>query len=293
MVDTSEVCVLIPTLNEAETIGGVVDGFREQAFEEILVVDGHSTDDTVAIAREHSARVIIQEGAGKGNAVRQGLEATEQPYVLLVDGDGTYRPADADRMTARLGDGATEHVIGNRFADLRPGAMTRLNEVGNRLINRVFALIHGRNLQDILSGYRAFSRSSIEEMRLTAEGFGIETQMAVECVRNQVPTAVVDITYKPRPDQSTTNLRPFLDGGVILSTLYRLAKTTNPLFYFGSLGAVSGVLALLVGVFVVYDWVVNGIPHLVLAMVSVFGLLFAFQLLTFGVLTDMIVRLRR
>jgi len=130
-------------------------------------------------------------------------------------------------------------------------------------------------------------------MRLTAEGFGIETQMAVECVRNQVPTAVVDITYKPRPDQSTTNLRPFLDGGVILSTLYRLAKTTNPLFYFGSLGAVSGVLALLVGVFVVYDWVVNGIPHQVLAMVAVFGLLFAFQLLTFGVLTDMIVRLRR
>jgi dolichol-phosphate mannosyltransferase len=293
MVDPADVCVLIPTLNEGQTIGEVIDSFVQKGFQHVLILDGHSTDDTVPTARDHGARVIIQNGKGKGRAVRQGLEAIEQPYVLLVDGDGTYRPADAERMIEALQDGSIEHVIGNRFANLRPGAMTRLNRVGNRLINWVFARIHGRDLRDILSGYRAFSRDSIDRMYLTADGFGIETELAVECLRNDIPTEVVDITYRPRPDASTTNLRPIRDGGVILSTLYRLAKTTNPLFYFGSLGVLSGIAATVIGAFVIYDWLVNSISHQVLAMVTVFGLFFAFQFLTFGLLTDMIVRLRR
>jgi dolichol-phosphate mannosyltransferase len=117
--------------------------------------------------------------------------------------------------------------------------------------------------------------------------------MAVECVRHDIPSTVVDITYRPRPDRSSTNLRPFRDGGVILSTLYRLARTTNPLFYFGSLGVLSASFAAVVALYVGYEWFVRGVPHQVLTMVAAFGVLFGVQLLTFGVLTDMIVRLYR
>lgn len=293
MADPEDVCVLIPTLNEAATIGDVIDGFADEGFENVLVVDGQSSDETVAIARERGAEVMIQSGLGKGLAVRQGLDAIDARYVLLVDGDGTYRATDAGRMIAPLDEDKAEHVIGNRFADLRSGSMTRLNRLGNRFINWVFSKIHGANLKDILSGYRAISMDSVEKMRLTAEGFGIETEMAVECVRNGIPTEVVDITYRPRPDQSSTNLRPVRDGGVILSTLYRLARTTNPFFYFGSLGALSSLVAISVGGFVIYDWIFRGIPHLVLAMLAAFGLLFGVQLFTFGLLSDMILRLRR
>lgn len=292
MAAHEDVCVLIPTLNEAATIGDVIDGFTDEGFEHVLVVDGDSDDGTVSVAREHGAEVVVQSGSGKGQAVREALAAVERDIVLLVDGDGTYRPDDAYGMVSPIGDDQAAHVIGNRFADLKPGAMTRLNRAGNRLINWTFAKIHGHDLKDILSGYRALTIDSAAQMHLTAEGFGIETEMGVECVRNDIDTAVVDVTYQPRPDQSTTNLRPFRDGGVILSTLWRLARTTNPLFYFGSLGALSTLVAVFVGLFVAYDWVVNGISHEVLAMVAAFGVLFGFQLLTFGVLTDMIVKLR-
>jgi dolichol-phosphate mannosyltransferase len=225
--------------------------------------------------------------------VRQAIELIARPVVLVVEGDGEYRPADAPGQVAQRLEGSAEHVIGNRFADLQPGAMSRLNHVGNRLINRVFARIHGRDLTDILSGYRAFTTDAADRMHLTAAGFGIETEMAVESVRNDIPTAVVDITYRPRPDRSTTNLRPIRDGGIILSTLYRLARTTNPLFYFGSLGVLSAMLAAVVALYVGYEWFVRGVPHQVLAMVAAFGVLFGVQLLTFGVLSDMIVRLYR
>jgi dolichol-phosphate mannosyltransferase len=293
MADAADVCVLIPTLNEAATIGDVIDGFVAEGFEYVLVIDGGSTDETQAIAEERGAEVMVQSGSGKGQAVREALGVVESDVVLLVDGDGTYLPSDAPDLVHPIHDGGASHVIGDRFADLRSGAMTALNRVGNRIINCVFLKIHGRDFRDILSGYRAFTTKSAQQMQLSAEGFGIETEMAVECVRNDINTAVVDITYQPRPDRSSTNLRPFRDGGVILTTLYRLARTTNPLFYFGSLGAFSTFVGVAIGIYVAYEWFVRGIPHQVLAMVSVFGILFGFQLLTFGVLTDMIVRLRR
>ncbi|TQR22035.1 hypothetical protein C9J85_02175 [Haloferax sp. wsp5] len=89
---------------------------------------------------------------------------------------------------------------------MRPGAMTRLNRVGNRIINRAFAFIHGQDFRDILSGYRAFTRESFLDMTLTSDGFGIETEMAVECAKRGIKTTVVPTTYYPRPDGSDTNL---------------------------------------------------------------------------------------
>jgi dolichol-phosphate mannosyltransferase len=293
MADYGDVCVLVPTLDEAETIGDVIDGLAEQGLENVLVVDGHSSDDTREIARERGARVIEQSGRGKGQAVREGVGAIEAPYVLMLDGDGTYLAEDAERLLEPLLSGEAEHVIGNRFADITDDAMSGLNRVGNRLINRTFAAIHGRDLVDILSGYRAFTRSSFQRFMLSADGFGIETELSVECVKHGVDTAVVPISYRARPSGSETNLDPFSDGAVIFVTLYRLAKTNNPLFYFGSVGLASALVGISLGVYVAYDWVVNGISHEVLAVVGTLGILLGVQLVMFGVLSDMIVTLNR
>ncbi|WP_458190567.1 S-layer glycoprotein N-glycosyltransferase AglJ [Haladaptatus sp. NG-WS-4] len=293
MPDREDVCVLIPTLNEAETIGEVIDGFREQGFSNVLVVDGDSDDGTQEIATDCGARVIEQSGIGKGQAVREGLTHIETEYVLMLDGDGTYSPEDADAMLEPLDDGY-EHVIGNRFADLDDGSMTRLNQFGNRLINRAFLVIHGQNFEDILSGYRAFTRDSIERAYLTSDGFGVETELAVECVKHGIPTTVVPIRYEERPDESETNLHPLWDGGDIIMTLYQLAKTNNPLFYFGSMGMLSGLLGIFLGIYVGIEWFVPPrVSHEVLAVVAGVAILFGVQLLMFGVLSDMIVTLHR
>jgi dolichol-phosphate mannosyltransferase len=293
MVDRDEVCVLVPTYNEAATIGDVVERFRAEGFDHVLVVDGGSTDGTQKRAAETGARVVEQTGSGKGQAVREAVDLIDQPVVLMVDGDSTYRPEEADRMLEPLFAGEADHVIGDRFANMESGAMTRLNRLGNRAINRAFSFIHGRNLQDILSGYRAFTRESFQRLSLSADGFGIETELAVECVKHDVRTAVVGITYEPRPDESETNLRPFRDGVNIGIRLYQMAKTNNPLFYFGSIGVTSALAGTILGVYVGYEWFVRGIGHNVIALAAGVALLFGVQLVMFGVLSDLIVTANR
>jgi glycosyltransferase (TIGR04182 family) len=292
-MDRDDVCVLLPTLDEAETVGSVIDGFRDEGFENVLVIDGHSTDGTQEIARQHGARVVEQSGVGKGQAVREGLTHIDEPVVLMADADGTYRPGDAESMLEPIFDGRAEHVIGDRFADMEDGAMSRLNKVGNGLVNRAFAFIHGRDLQDILSGYRAFTRDSVERYALRSDGFGIETELSVESVKHGTATEVVPITYGARPDDSETNLHPVRDGANIFLTLYKLAKTNNPLFYFGSVGSVSGLVGLFVAAYVGYDFLVNDISHEALAVVAAAGIILGVQLVMFGVLSDIIVTVNR
>ncbi|WP_224336168.1 S-layer glycoprotein N-glycosyltransferase AglJ [Haloprofundus halobius] len=292
-MDRADVCVLLPTYDEAETIGEVVDGYRAEGFSDILVIDGHSTDGTRDIARQHGARVETQSGTGKGQAIREAMQYIDAPYVLMADGDGTNPPSDAGAMLEPL-DRGYEHVVGNRFADMRSGAMTGLNKLGNRIVNRAFAYIHGEDFVDILSGYRAFTRDSFERLQLTADGFGIETEMSIECAKRDVSTAVVPVTYHPRPDGSDTNLRPFRDGSVIFLELYRRAKTNNPLFYFGSIGTLSTLTGVFLAFYVAYEWFVPPrTSHEVIALGAAAGILFGVQLLIFGVLADMILTFHR
>ncbi|XVH31367.1 S-layer glycoprotein N-glycosyltransferase AglJ [Haloferacaceae archaeon DSL9] len=293
MPSTADVCVLLPTLDEAATIGEVIDAYTARGFANILVVDGNSDDDTREIAAQHGADVITQTGTGKGQAVREAVDRIDAEYILMVDADATYSAEDAEKMLEPLVVGGFEHVIGNRFADMRAGAMTSVNRVGNRLINRAFAVVHGENYRDILSGYRAFTRRSFERLTITADGFGIETQMAVECAKKNVKTDVVPITYKPRPDGSATNLHPLKDGGIIFLELYRKAKTNNPLFYFGSVGLLSTGTGLLLASYVLYRWFTAQIGHEIIALGSAAAILFGVQLLMFGVLSDLILSLHR
>jgi dolichol-phosphate mannosyltransferase len=294
MTGSPDVCVLLPTMDEAATIADVVREYRECGFENVLVIDGGSTDGTRDLAADAGARVVEQSGEGKGQAVREAVrDHVDAEFVLLADADATYDAEDAEAMLEPLRSGRAEHVIGDRFADMKPGAMTRLNRIGNRIINRAFARIHGTDYRDILSGYRAFTRESFERLHLTAEGFGIETEMAVECVKHDVSVAVVGITYRPRPEGSDTNLRPVRDGGIIFLELYRKAKTNNPLFYFGSVGLAATLSGALVAVYVLYEWITRSVGHEILAVVSAAGILLGIQLLMFGVLADMILTLHR
>ncbi|WP_410764651.1 S-layer glycoprotein N-glycosyltransferase AglJ [Haloferax sp. DFSO60] len=292
-MEYDDVCILIPTYDEAETIADVVSDYRDEGFTNILVIDGGSTDGTRELAEEAGARVVVQSGSGKGQAVREAVEDHVQAeYVLMLDGDGTYLAKDAEKMLAPFDEGY-EHVIGDRFADMHEGAMTGLNKIGNGIINRAFALIHGKDYKDILSGYRAFTRESFLEMTLTSDGFGVETEMAVECIKRGIETTVVPTTYLPRPDGSDTNLHPVRDGGIIFLELYRRAKTNNPLFYFGSVGLASTATGLGLAAYVAYEWVFKMISHEVIAVVSAAGILFGVQLLMFGVLSDLILSLHR
>jgi len=153
MADSDDVCVLVPTYNEAETIGAVVTGFVDQGYEASSSSSTAGPPTTLRRWRGTRARASWNSRGREGPGGPRGDTAPRRPAVRpdarrrfdLSSGGGR----SASRTAAR---GEAEHVIGNRFADMKPGAMTRLNQVGNRVINRSFSLIHGRNLVDILSG---------------------------------------------------------------------------------------------------------------------------------------------
>jgi len=141
-VSYKDVCVLIPTLNEEESIEPVIREFRALGYENILVVDGHSTDATVAKARAAGARIFLQSGSGKGQALKEVFAEIVEEYILLIDGDGTYLPGEAGRVLDPVLKGQADHVVGNRLENIQGGALKRLNMIGNKMINRFFAYIY-------------------------------------------------------------------------------------------------------------------------------------------------------
>jgi len=289
-IKRGEVCIFIPTLNEAPTIGDLIREFREQGFEHILVMDGNSSDGTPDIARAAGATVRTQTGKGKGNAIIEAVEIIDEPYALMLDGDGTYSPEDADKMLDPLALGF-DHVIGNRLENPDAEAFTRLNLLGNQILNLLFKIAHGKDLRDILSGYRAFTLHSIRQMTLKETGFEIETEMAVEAVRNGQRITVVPVQYLSRPG-TVTKLDPFQDGVRIFSTIYRLAKMNNPIFYFGIIGLFISLAGGITGVYVILEWL-KDIEHLPLTILTVLLITIGFQIFMFGVISDMLLGFHR
>ncbi len=291
-MNSADVCILIPTLNEAATIGQLIKDFKAEGFSNILVIDGNSRDSTTEIAEKEGARVVLQTGKGKGQAMIQAFGLLESPYVLLIDGDGTYLAKEARLMLAPVLEGRADHVIGNRLVNYEPGAFTKMNLVGNRLINMLFDFAYGAHLRDILSGYRAFTLESIRELELNKTGFEIETEISVECILKNQKVLEVPISYLPRNEKGATKLNPVKDGFRIGSTIYRLAKVHNPMFYFGIMGFFSILAGLFTGTFVVIQWF-QGITRIPLTVLTALLIIFGLQMFIFGMLSDLIVSLHR
>jgi len=227
---------------------------------------------------------------GKGNAIIEAFEVIEHPYILMLDGDGTYLPKDAEKMLTPLFLGF-DHVIGDRLINAEEGAFSRMNLFGNQLLNLLFKVAHSRDLNDILSGYRAFTKSSVNQMRLREKGFEIETEISVEAVRNGQRIMVVPIRYAKRPG-TKTKLSPFHDGIKIISTIYRLARVNNPIFYFGMMGLLISLLGFIVGIYVVIEWLHN-IEHIPLTILTVLLIVVGIEIFMFGVISDMLLIFHR
>jgi len=268
----------------------VVKEFKALGYNHILVIDGKSTDNTVKNAREAGATVRTQTGKGKGNAIIEAFEVIEQPYILMVDGDGTYSSKDAEKMLTPLFLGF-DQVIGDRLINAEEGSFSKLNLFGNHMLNILFKIAHSRDLHDILSGYRAFTKLAVQQMNLKEKGFEIETEISVEAVRNGQRIMIVPIKYLRRPG-TATKLSPFHDGIKIVSTIYRLARVNNPMFYFGLMGVFTSALGLLTGVYVVLEWL-NHIEHIPLTILTVLLIVVGIEIFMFGMISDMLLVFHR
>ena len=228
-----DLTVVIPTLNEREAIGLVLDELRQEGYKNLLVVDGYSTDGTPDIAREKGALVIFQHGAGKAGAIKTALEHVKTPYMLVMDGDYTYDPKDIKRLLAHAPN--YDEVIGARAGRHNMG---RLHRLGNWVINRVFNALFGTGLSDVCSGMYLVRTEALKGVELGSRGFGVEVEIAAHmCTYGRVTE--VPISYRPRI--GSKKLRSFRDGIAILATIFSLARAYNPMLLFSSLAAALAV----------------------------------------------------
>ena len=224
------VTAIIPCHNEATSIGAVVHGFPRRQLAaagyelEVLVVDNNSTDHTAAIATAAGARVICEPRQGKGYAIQAGFAAIgiSTDYVVMLDGDATYRPQEVLRLLEPLESGFCDVVIGSRIhGRINVGSMRRLNRLGNRLYSRLVRATYGVAVTDVLTGYFAWSRPAIERLRphLQAGGFAIEMEMITKLARLGIEVFSVPISYDSRAGHSS--LQPLRDGARILAMYAR------------------------------------------------------------------------
>ncbi len=289
-MNKDDVCIFIPTLNEAKNIKKLIAQFRGQGYNNILVVDGHSSDGTPEIAHDAGATVIIQQGKGKGQAIKQAFKCIQKPYTIMIDGDATYKPEEVSRLLKPLQEGI-DHVMGNRFANYKEGAFTHLNMVGNKILNKMFGFAYGVWFNDILTGYRGFNNKAIKTFELNETGFEIETEMTIETIKKHLTTTEVPITYLRRRGDPT-KLHPFKDGIRIASTIFKLTKLHNPLFYFGVIGLLTTVTGVAVGIYIVLEWL-KGIDHIPLTILATLLIMGGIQIFMFGLLSDLMVTLHR
>jgi dolichol-phosphate mannosyltransferase len=282
-----DVCILIPTLNEEETIGEVIDSFLRQGFTNILVIDGNSTDRTREIAKSKGAKVVVQSGKGKGQAVKEAFQLIDSDVVVMIDGDGTYLPEEVHKLLEPIEKGIADHVVGNRLVKFEKGAFTRLNLLGNKILNFFFRLTYGIDLYDILSGYRALRRDVYKNVDLRKLGFEIETELTVETIANGFSILEVPITYRKRGGK--TKLNPLRDGFKIAAAIYSLLRRYSPGRYFYFIGSLLILAGFLAGLYVVYEWF-GGITHHLLAILTALLIISGLQIIVFGMMSDFMFR---
>jgi dolichol-phosphate mannosyltransferase len=243
-VSPEHVTIVIPTLNEAEAIGTVIDELKSEGYDNILVVDGYSTDKTVEIARERGVKVIYQRGAGKAGAIRTAIEVVDTPFMVLMDGDGTYDARDIKRLLSIAPE--YDEVIGLRMDrhNIPP-----LHRLGNRIISTALSLLMGRRLNDPCSCMYVLKTDSVRNLELTSKGFAVEAEIAAQ-LSNLGKVAEIPISYRRRIGRR--KLQSWKDGFNILVTVFKMAWLYNPVFLLSAIAALLAVPGALILIWQLY-----------------------------------------
>jgi glycosyltransferase involved in cell wall biosynthesis len=197
------VSVVIPTFNEAASIGRVLGDIPREDVMEVLVVDGGSADGTPEIAARGGGRVVREPRRGYGRACLTGLAHAAAPdVVVFLDGDYSDRPAEMPLLLAPLRAGQADLVIGSRLAGERtPGAMPWHAVVGNRLVARLLGIVSGVRLTD-LGPFRAARFDLLRALDLRETTYGWPVEMIAKAARRGARVMEVPVSYHPRLGRS-------------------------------------------------------------------------------------------
>ncbi len=216
-----KITILIPCYNEEKGIGKVIDGVPDKKLAdlgyraEIIIINNNSTDNTTKIAYEKGYKVVSEKKQGKGNAIRTGFRniSSDTDYVVMLDGDNTYKLKEIPRLIEPLESGFCDIIVGSRLEGKLYGDSLSFS---HRLANWFFTFLVRRlylvNTTDICTGYFAWKKEVVDKLapHIKSDGFGIEAEMITKMAKLGFKIFSVPITYDKR--EGNSKLSPYLDG---------------------------------------------------------------------------------
>lgn len=242
-----EIAVLIPCYNEGKTIEKVVRDWKNELPEAtIYVYDNNSTDATADIAQAAGATVRKEYLQGKGNVIRRMFREIDAKVYLMIDGDDTYPAEYGRKMVDLVLERKTDMVVGDRLSSTYFTENKRpFHNFGNSLVRRSINKLFKSKIQDIMTGYRAFSYNFVKTFPVLSKGFEIETEMTIHAVDKNMLVENVVIEYRDRPEGSESKLNTYSDGFKVLKTILRLYRTYKPLGFYSMVSALLTIISTL------------------------------------------------
>jgi glycosyltransferase involved in cell wall biosynthesis len=293
-LDGLQIAVLVPCFNEAAAIDKVVRDFQTALpSATVYVYDNNSTDDTIAVATAAGAEVRREPRRGKGNVVRRMFQDIEADIYVMVDGDDTYDPKVAPALVDKLVSENLDMVVGRRV-ETHQAAYRAGHRLGNRVLTGLVRWLFDAGIDDMLSGYRIFSRRFVKSFPSFSREFEIETELTVHAMQMKMAVAEVETNYKERPPGSTSKLRTFRDGWRILLTITNLVRNERPLLFFSLIAFLLVGVAVALGIPILLTWLDTGlVPRFPTAILCTGLVLTAVVCIATGLILDLVAHVRR
>jgi len=289
-----KIAVLLPCFNEEAAIAATVAGFRAALPDAtIYVYDNNSQDRTREVAASTGAMVRSEKQQGKGHVVRRMFADVDADVYVMADGDLTYDPAAAPAMVDMLVAEQLDMVVGTRRHEAK-GAYRGGHVIGNKIFTGLLSGLFGRSFSDIFSGYRVFSRRFVKSFPVLSAGFEIETEMSVHALELRMPVGEVETSYGARPQGSQSKLSTYGDGWKILKTIGTLYRVERPALFYGGIGALLVIAAIILAIPLVRTYLQTGlVPRFPTAILATGMVIVAVLCFFAGLILDTVTRGRR
>lgn len=297
------IAVLLPSYNEEATIKSCILEFaKELPHAKIVVINNNSNDKTEKIALETfkenkiNGLLLNETKQGKANAIRKAFKELDADIYVMVDADMTYPAKEVHNLIKPILENEAHMTIGDRLSlgDYEKENKRVFHSFGNNLITNLVNKLFVTNINDLMSGYRAFSKSFIKNYPILVEGFELETDMTLHALDKRFKIKEIEISYKDRPEGSSSKLDTFRDGFKIIFTIFKIFRYYKPFLFFTWLSFIFAFLSLISAIPVFKDWILyQYIYHVPLAILATGLGLISIIFFVVGIILDAIAHQNR